>query len=120
MSPEERDAAYLWDMLAAARKIVDFTCGATYDQYSANDMMKDAVERNLSVTGEAARHVSPSFQAAHPEVPFGKIIGLRNIVVHEYRKVDHEEVWGIVTEHIPALIEQLAPLIPPPPPEEPE
>jgi len=119
MSPEERDAAYLWDMLAAARKIVAFARGVTYDQYSANDMMKDAVERNLSVIGEAARHVSPSYQAAHPEIPFGRIIGLRNIVVHEYGKVDHEEVWGIVAEHIPALIKQLEPLIPPPP-EEPE
>ena len=120
MSPEERDPAYLWDMLVAAERVASYVHGATCDEYLSDDKTRDAVERNLITIGEAARNVSRSFQQAHPEIPLGVIIGLRNIVVHDYGKVDHKRVWGIVTEHIPALIEQLAPLIPPPPPEEPE
>ncbi len=121
MSPEERDPAHLWDMLDAAKKIVRFTCGVTREDYFANSMMRDAVERNLSIIGEAARRVSQGFRESHPRIPWRRIIGLRNVLVHEYNDVDHREIWGLIVERIPSLIGQLGPLIEPlVPPEETE
>ncbi len=117
MSPEERDPAHLWDMLAAARRVASYVSGATFEEYLSNEMMRDAVERNLITIGEAARNVSRAFQEAHPQVPFGEIVGLRNVVVHDYGKVDHRRIWAIVDEHVPRLIDALPPLIPPAPAE---
>jgi uncharacterized protein with HEPN domain len=120
MSPEERDPAHLWDMLQAAKKISEYTRGVTRAEYLSDAMMRDAVERNLGVIGEAAGRVSQSFRKAHPDLPWRSIIGLRDVLVHEYDDVDQDEIWSLVVERIPALIEQLTPLIPPLPPEGPQ
>lgn len=117
MSPEERDAAHLWDMLQAAKKIRTYTEGISYEEYLDRPMTRDAVERNLGTIGEAARRLSVSFRGAHAAIPWRKIIGLRNVVVHEYDNLDHQEIWLLVTQRIPELTEQLEPLVPPEPPD---
>jgi uncharacterized protein with HEPN domain len=66
---EARDAAYLWDMLEAARSIQQFTAGVSSDEYLKNRVLQLAVERQLEVIGEAARNVSDAFRQAHPEIP---------------------------------------------------
>lgn len=72
MQPEERDTAYLWDMLQASRDILEFTRGASEDEYSSNKMLQMAVERGFQILGEAARRVTESFKAAHPEIPWSR------------------------------------------------
>jgi uncharacterized protein with HEPN domain len=54
MQPEERNKAYLWDMLDAALAIEEFVSGKTFDDYLSNRMMRGAVERHLEIIGEAA------------------------------------------------------------------
>jgi uncharacterized protein with HEPN domain len=76
---------------------------------------RDAVERELEVIGEAANRVSESFRQAHPEIPWRDLIGLRNVIVHLYDKVDYRRIHGIVVGRIPALIGLIEPLIPPVP-----
>jgi len=53
----------------------------------------------------------PSFREAHPEVPWPQIIAFRNVVIHEYFGIDLELVWGIVTEHIDDMGEQLRSIV---------
>ncbi len=113
MRAEQRDAAYLWDMLEAARMIVRMTTGVSQDGYRTDEKLRLAVERGVSLIGEAARRVSESFRKEHPEVPWRKIIAQRNVVIHEYGEIDHERLWIVAIQEIPLLIEQLAPLIPP-------
>lgn len=119
MASESRDAAYLWDMLEAARSIRRFTASTSLDQYQQNEVMKLAVERQLEVIGEAARRVSDAFRETHPEIPWLPIIAQRNVLAHEYGEVNHIRIWRVVITHIPTLIELLEPLIPPLPPENP-
>jgi uncharacterized protein with HEPN domain len=120
MQPEERDPAYLWDMLEAARAIVEFTQGVTPDQFLEDRkemvLTRLAVERKLEILGEAARRVSAQFREAHPEIPWPQIIGLRNVISHEYHRVNYGRIHGITREDAPRLITLLAPLIPPLPP----
>ncbi len=115
MSPEDRCAAHLWDMLQAAKKITAFTEGVAYEEYLDNEMMRDAVERNLGTIGEAARRLSEAFREAHQDILWRKIIDLRNVVVHQYDNLDQDEIWVLVTERVPELIKQLEPLVPAPP-----
>ena len=115
MPPERRDAVYLWDMLEAAKTIVEFTRGVTLDEYRARLMLRLAVERELEIIGEAARRVSESFRAAHPEIPWRQIIGQRNVLSHEYDEIDDARIWRLTINDVPRLVNQLTPLVPPPP-----
>ncbi|HEV2296022.1 MAG TPA: DUF86 domain-containing protein [Tepidisphaeraceae bacterium] len=115
MPREHADASYLWDMLAAARAIADFVRGRTFADYAANLLLRSAVERQLEIIGEAAGRVSPAFRQRHPEIAWSKIIGQRHVLAHDYDEIQHDRIWAVVTLHVPKLIEQLHPLIPPPP-----
>ena len=68
MQPDERDAAYLWDMLEAAKTVLDFTRDLTFYDYQRDKMLKLAVERSIEIIGEAASRVSKEFREAHPEI----------------------------------------------------
>lgn len=119
MRPEERDIALLWDMQEAAKEIEEFIKDATYSRFASEKVTRYAVERQLTVIGEAARRVSPEFKKKHPEIPWGGIIGQRNVLAHEYGEILVERVWHVAKEMIPQLIRLLDPLIPPPPDIEP-
>ncbi len=73
MPLENRDAGYLWDMLEAAREVLGFTRGMTFEAYRENRMLQLAVERSLQILGEAANRVSVGLREAHPEIPWRKL-----------------------------------------------
>ena len=72
-----------------------------------------AILKAVEIVGEAASRVSADTQGAHPDLPWPKIIGMRNRLVHAYFEVNLERVWDTVRRDIPALISQLEPLVPP-------
>jgi uncharacterized protein with HEPN domain len=116
MSPEDRDAAYLWDIVTAAREIMSFVSGITFYEFTKNKMLRYAVERQLIVIGEAARKVSDAFKSLHGEVPWSGIIGQRNIIAQEYGEILVERIWYVATDKIPELIRCLEPVLPDEPP----
>ena len=93
MRSEQRDAAYLWDMLEAAKALVRMTKEVSLEDYRGDLVLRLAVERGASLIGEAARRVSQSFRGAHPEIPWRKIVAQRNVLIHDYGEIDHERVW---------------------------
>lgn len=113
MLPEERDPAYLWDMLEAAKEVNYMLDDYDLTAFLANRVMLRAVERGVEIIGEGARHVSLAYQQAHPEIPWREIIGQRNILAHEYGQIDHELLYRTVTEDIPILITTIERLLPP-------
>jgi uncharacterized protein with HEPN domain len=117
MPLSKRDPANLWDMLEAAVRIQHFLRGKTFEDFLRDDMLRAAVERNLGIIGEAARRISEELKRDHPEIPWRKIIAQRNVLIHEYGDIDYKQIWEVVTLHLPHLIEQIRPLIPPLPPE---
>jgi uncharacterized protein with HEPN domain len=112
MQLEERDQAYLWDMLEAAKEITAFLKGVRYDDFVRSKMIRSAVERQLMIVGEAANHVSEEFQEKHPEIPWRQIIGQRNVLAHEYGDIKVERVWAAATINVPALLKALVSLVP--------
>jgi len=66
-------------------------------------MRRFAVERQLLVVGEAANHLSSSFQESEPSIPWSNIIGLRNIIAHDYGEILVERIWLTAINHIPEL-----------------
>jgi uncharacterized protein with HEPN domain len=108
-----RDDAYLLDMLVAARKILQFTRSATRDQFDLDELLQNTVIRMLEIIGEAARNISEDTRAAHSDIPWRQIIGMRHRLVHEYFRIDLERVWDTVQKDIPELIRLVEPLVPP-------
>jgi uncharacterized protein with HEPN domain len=108
-----RDDAYLLDILKACEKIVRYADGKSFDEYAADEVLRDAVERNIEIIGEAARKISNEFKQEHTEIPWRKIIAQRNVLIHEYGTVDDREIWEVVTVHVPVLIKYVRPLVPP-------
>ena len=92
------------DAAASAQRLIS---GMDLVQYSSDRKTQLAVERCLEITGEAARNISAGFREAHPEVPWRRIIGQRNVLIHEYGEIKQARVWKTVVEDIPMLIEFL-------------
>jgi uncharacterized protein with HEPN domain len=112
MPLEERDKAYLWDMLDASQAIEEFVRGKKYEEYLSNRMLRSAVERNIEIIGEAARRTSESTRQAHPEIPWRSIVGQRNVLAHEYDEMLHEAIWAIAIRRVPELIVWLKKILP--------
>lgn len=107
----DRDLGCVWDMVRAARKIVKITQRDDVD----SDLARAAIERHLTTIGETARGLSAEFRSSYPHIPWSDIVAERNILVHNYRGVVEEKIWQIALSAVPALIEQLEPLIAAPP-----
>lgn len=84
------DGLYISHILQAAEEALDFTGKISKDDFISNRMMLLAVIRLLQEIGETAAHVSPSFQEIHPEVPWQKMVSMRNFLVHHYLKIDYD------------------------------
>lgn len=94
---------YLEDILEAVRKIRSYTDGLSYETFCESSLVVDAVTRNLEIIGEAAKQVPDSIRAQAPEIPWKRIAGLRDILIHDYFGIDFEIIWDVVTEKLAAL-----------------
>jgi uncharacterized protein with HEPN domain len=108
-----RDLAWIFDMLQASQKALEYARGLSEGEFRRSGLHQDAIVRQLTIVGEAAKRVSAEFRISHPEVPWRQVAGFRDVVVHDYFRVDLQEVWRIVQEDLPALVAVLEPLVPP-------
>lgn len=112
-SEKWRDAALLLDMVLAADDALAFVASLDERGFLASDLHQSAVIRKLEVIGEAAGKVSKGFCAAHPEIPWAQMTGMRHRLIHDYGDVRLDIVWRVTKETLPGLIATLRPLVPP-------
>ena len=74
-----------------------------HSDFSADDMRIDAVIRNLEIIGEAAKNIPVEIREEYPDIEWKKIVGLRNILIHEYSGVDIDILWDVVKNKLPEL-----------------
>jgi uncharacterized protein with HEPN domain len=98
-------------ILDAALEAMDFSKELTVQTLPENRMAVLAILRSLEIIGEAAAHITPEFQSDHPEIPWEKITGMRNRLIHAYFDIDYDTVWSTVKSDLPVLIEQLKKVI---------
>ena len=107
MQPEDRDPAHLWDMLQAARDAAGIVANVNQESFLGDRVRMLALERSLELVGEAARRVSDSLRKKHPGIPWREMIGLRNILAHDYGRIDHDKLYTTAVKDIPNLIKEL-------------
>lgn len=115
MPLEKDDRSFLWDMLDASQTVRKFVSSRTYYDYQNDRMLRNAVERNIEIIGEAAGKISKEFRETHPEVPWQQIIAQRHVLVHEYGELEDELLWKVATTRVPELISILEKIMPTPP-----
>jgi uncharacterized protein with HEPN domain len=113
MKLPDRDAAHLLDMLLAARELQEMLGEQDLAVFLENRILVRAVERMSEIIGEAARRVSDPCKQAHPQIRWRQIIGQRNILAHEYGRIEYELLYRTAVQDVPLLIRQLESLLPP-------
>jgi len=96
-----RDLLFLKDIINAMNKIFNYTEKMTKEEFKKDDRTIDAVLRNIEIIGEAANKLSKKIYKENESVPWGRMIGLRNIVIHEYFGVDLNIIWQVITVNLP-------------------
>ncbi len=101
------DKARVQHILKAIAEIESFIRGADYEKFEQSSLLQSAVIRQLEVLSEAANHLSADTRDAHPEVAWPQIVGLRNLLIHQYFGVIPQLIWQIATTDIPILKSQV-------------
>ena len=101
------DRVRLQHIQDAILEIVSYTKDISFNEFQANSMILFASIKQLEIIGEAANKITENFQNSYKEIDWRSIIGLRNLLVHEYFGIDEEIVWGIIKKDIPKLQKEI-------------
>ena len=102
MNPLERDhILYLEDMLTSMVRIEEYLEEMEFAKFKMTYMVVDAIIRNFEIIGEASNNVPSEIKEKHPEIPWKKMYGLRNLIAHEYFGIDYEMIWEIAKKNLP-------------------
>jgi len=95
------------DIITSAERIEQYVSGLTFEEFVEQTLVSDAVARNLEISGEAASKIPDDVQIKYDDIPWKKLKGVRNRVIHEYFSVDLEIVWYIVQHELSPLKDEL-------------
>jgi uncharacterized protein with HEPN domain len=96
------DREWLLDILDALKKIEKYSSRG-YDAFAEEELLQIWVIHYLEVVGEASNHISKALLEKHTDIPWADIVGLRNILVHQYFGIDLKRVWETVEVDLPVL-----------------
>lgn len=99
------------DMLEHAKFSIEFSKNITFESFKNDPKTAFAIVRTLEVIGEASNRVPDELKEKYSNLPWHKIRGLRNRIVHNYDDIDYEIVWNIVKIELPKLIQQIEAII---------
>lgn len=91
------------DMLQACEDVENIIEGITFFEFEHDRVKFRAVERLFEILGEAANRIPKEIQDKYPAIPWKNIIGMRNIIIHTYERVDLSTLWGAAKKDLPVL-----------------
>jgi uncharacterized protein with HEPN domain len=110
MRPESRK--FLFDIQTAAKQLDEFTQGKSFTGYSADPMLRSAVERQFEIIGEALAQLAKIDQEAANRISdWRRIVDFRNVLAHGYAVVDDRLVWDILQSKLPTLEREVSALL---------
>lgn len=98
---------YLAHMVECIDAIAEYLKGLDKEAFSLDPRTQDAVQRRLGVIGEAVKKLPSDFRSAHPDIPWRRMAGMRDKLIHDYFGVDIDLVWEVSTTLLPALKQRI-------------
>ena len=106
-----RDSEAILDIADAAQQIQSVMQSVTLDQFKRSREKQAAILYFCIIIGEATKRISAELKLQYPDVPWREMAGLRDILAHQYDRVDLETVWEITQTNIPELLSRLQPIL---------
>jgi uncharacterized protein with HEPN domain len=94
---------YLTDIFNAITEVDEFIRDMNFTDFEHDRKTVNAVIRSLEVLGEATKHIPASFRNSHPDIPWSKMAGMRDVLIHDYMGVDLLTVWKVAKERLPLI-----------------
>ncbi|HNT09068.1 DUF86 domain-containing protein [Methanoculleus sp.] len=103
--------SYLTDIYEQSENIMKATGRMSYEEFLEDALYNAGIIRFFEIIGEAAKHVPDDFRSEHPGIPWRKISGLRDRLIHDYPGVNLKYVWTLATVEIPVLHRQIGEIL---------
>ena len=113
LDPADRDQGSLLDVWIAARRVREFVTGMGPAAFLADVKTQSAVIHQILIIGEATKRISLGYREKHSSVPWAKMAGMRDRLIHRYDDLDLREIWDTTMVDVPRLLAEIEPLIPP-------
>ena len=108
---KKKDIVYIIYIRDAIKSILKYTKDLNKKGFNSKEIIQDAVIRKIEIIGEAAKNVSLNFRELYSDIPWKKIVGMRDKLIHGYFNVDVERVWNVIIKDIPVLEKQIEDII---------
>ena len=99
----KKDTVYISHMLDAIERINEYVSGLDLSDFIENHLIQAAVIRELEIIGEASKHISEETRSSTDKIPWRRVAGMRDKLIHDYMGVDLESVWDTIIRDIPYL-----------------
>lgn len=91
------------DIIDCINKIEEYIANLTFDDFEDNNLVTDAVVRNIEIIGEASKNIPVEILQSFSDIPWQKLRGIRNRIVYDYFDVDRKIIWFIITKELSTL-----------------
>jgi uncharacterized protein with HEPN domain len=107
-----RDEASLLDIFKAGKRVVEFARGLSRTDLETDVMRLSAILYQIQILGEATKRLSLEFREQHSDIPWSRVAGMRDIIAHQYDRLDLDLIWTVIQHSIPELLEMIALFLP--------
>lgn len=107
-----RDKASLQDICNSGKIVLKFAESLNREKLGLDDSNTAGIVLHIMIIGEATKRLSPEFRAQHPDIPWQQMAGMRDIIAHQYDKIDFDLMWDVIKVSIPEMLEKVEPLLP--------
>ena len=98
---------FIGDILESIEAIEEFSKDINKEELNSNRLKRNAIVREIEIIGEAVKNIPDNLKEKYPEIPWKKIAGLRDIIIHTYFNIDLDITWEIIKKDIPILEKQI-------------